>query len=182
MCVCVYACVYACVWVCLCMCMYTCVCVCMYECVCEYACVCVYIYTGVYVYVQAGLRDIASLVPDHCNKVTGNLFAGEGSYLQCVQHATSVKHHKAECSKKRCACMHICITWWGWRGKRLFHFCFFHGGIFRIALLPWFWNLSCGPLLSPMLYLPPVQSQKASRGLRLASKVCCSVSFNSSTA
>lgn len=153
------------VWVCMCMHVWVCVRVCI--------CVCVYIYTGVCVYVQAGLRDIASLGPDHCNKVSSNLFAGGGPCLQCVKHATSVKHHKAECGKKRGACLHRCITWWGWRGKRFFCFCVFHGGIFRIALLPWFRNLFCGPSLSPMLYLPPVQGQQASRGLWLASKVCC---------
>ena len=45
-----------------------------------------------------------SLVPDHRNKVSLDLFAGGVSCLQFVQNVTSAKHNKMKCNKMRCAC------------------------------------------------------------------------------
>lgn len=39
--------------------------------------------------IQTYLRDISGLVPDHHNKVSHNLFAGEGSYFCKKQHNVS---------------------------------------------------------------------------------------------
>lgn len=39
----------------------------------------------------------------HCSKVSHTFFAGEGSCLQVVKNATTLKHDKVKCDKNRCA-------------------------------------------------------------------------------
>lgn len=57
--------------------------------------------------VQANLGDTAGSAPDHCNKVSLNLFAGGGSCIQLVikkKKATSLKRNKAKRDKTRYVC------------------------------------------------------------------------------
>lgn len=57
-----------------------------------------------FIHIQADLGDIGGSVPDHDNKTSYNLLAGEGFCLQFVKITTSVEHNKMKYNTTRCAC------------------------------------------------------------------------------